>query len=225
MLDIGDIVGSLMSGLIQARRVADEQTASLAEYYLSNPLLEGLSVPRIRIPELTIDMPILIGDYHEAIAGKMADHNEIIAAALEQINSNMRQHNIKVEAMFHHDFEEEAKKRLDEISKSSLPIMKESVLRGILSAVDNALGTSKTILVNSVRELLTIGLRNKVSSMCIAKPHTYSKVEPNVKTADVKEQGTPTSVVRLKITLREEGLEWMKETNKSGDTVRSLQPE
>jgi hypothetical protein len=47
----------------------------------------------------------------------------------------------------------------------------------------------------------------------------------NIKTADVKEQASSTSVVRLKITLKEEGLEWATKASEAGGVVRTLQPE
>jgi len=53
--------------LVHARRMADEETAAVAEYYKDNPLLEGMSLPRVRVPQLTIDMPITIDGHVGAI--------------------------------------------------------------------------------------------------------------------------------------------------------------
>lgn len=226
MLDVGDIVGSLMSGLIHARRMADEQTAALAEYYLSNPLLEGLSVPRIRIPELTIDMPLLINGYQEPEPGAMGNIGEIVAEATAQIRSNIDTYKLKVEAVFFDAFDKDLRQRLVAVQQSKAPILKETILRAVLGAVTDALTTSKTALDTAQRQQLVTDLRARVARIDgVLKPFTRFKIEPNVKTADVKEQGSSQNVVRLKITLKEEGLEWNKRADESGGIVRSLQVE
>lgn len=60
MSELSEVLGALMISLVHARRLADEETAAVAEYYKDHPLLEGMSLPRVRVPELTIDMPLTI---------------------------------------------------------------------------------------------------------------------------------------------------------------------
>ena len=121
MADLGDLLGSLMSGLIRARRMADEQTAALAEYYKDNPLLEGLSVPRIRIPELIIDMPFLIENQVEGEIGEMDDPKKIAGAAESQIKETSSKNNIEINPAFHKSFVEEVKSQLDFVKDFLLP--------------------------------------------------------------------------------------------------------
>ena len=109
MADLGDLIGSLMVGLIRARRMADEQTAVLAEYYRSIPLLEGLSVPRIRVPELTVEIPMIIEKYVEGEVGKMADPTQIAIAAHAQLKSTVSRNNITLDPVFFDVFEDELK--------------------------------------------------------------------------------------------------------------------
>ena len=45
MADIGQLVGTLLASLAHARRITDQETVAIAEYYKDNPLLEGMSVP------------------------------------------------------------------------------------------------------------------------------------------------------------------------------------
>ena len=63
MSELSEVLGSLMISLVHARRLADEETAAVAEYYKDHPLLEGMSLPRVRVPELTIDMPLTINQH------------------------------------------------------------------------------------------------------------------------------------------------------------------
>ena len=41
MAELSEVLGALMVSLVHARRMADEETAAVAEYYKDNPLLEG----------------------------------------------------------------------------------------------------------------------------------------------------------------------------------------
>src|SRR6266550_4236158 len=112
MADLGNLLGSLMAGVIRARRVADEETAALAEYYRGNPLLQGLSVPRIRIPELTIDIPCLIEDDVAGKAGAMEAPPKIAAAVNARLLSSLAERNIKFTPAFHKIFAREVKNQM-----------------------------------------------------------------------------------------------------------------
>ena len=225
MADFGDLLGSLMSGVVRARRMADEQTAALAEYYKSNPLLEGLSVPRIRIPELTIDMPLLIEDYVGGKAGEMKDPAKIAAAANLQLRSTLSKNNISLNATFHKAFVREVKNQLEIVKQSGQPVMEEAIARSVQDAFADVLTKTKTTMTGSEKESIARDLRANVSTVSIAKEPVASSVVANIKTADVKEQASNTNVVRLKITLKEEGLEWGIQASESGGVVRTLQTE
>lgn len=225
MADLGDLIGSLMVGLIRARRMADEQTAVLAEYYKSIPLLEGLSVPRIRVPELTVEIPMIIEKYVEGEVGKMADPTQIADAAHSQLKSTVSRNNITVDPVFFDVFVDELKNRLSITQQSGVPVMRETVVRTVQSALAEALTKTKTTLTASERESIAADLRTTVSAASIAKEPVTSSIVANIITAEVKEKASDTSVVRLKITLKEEGLEWSAQANESGGVIRTLQPE
>lgn len=225
MADLGDLLGSLMSGLIRARRMADEQTAALAEYYKDNPLLEGLSVPRIRIPELTIDMPMLIENHVGGQSGEMEDPTKIAEAAEVQLRTTLSKNNIKINPAFNEAFLREVKNQLELAKQTGAPVMKETVARSVQGAFATTLTKTKTPMTATDKEAVARDLRTKVSTVGIAREPVTSSIVANIKTADVKEKASNTSVVHLKITLKEEGLEWAIQSSESGGTVRTLQPE
>jgi hypothetical protein len=225
MADLGELLGSMMCGVIRARRMADEQTAALAEYYKSNPLLEGLSVPRIRIPELTIDMPMLIEISLEGQSGEMADPTKIADAAEAQLKTTLSKENIKINPAFHEAFLNEVKNRLELVKQTQAPIMKETVARSVQDAFAATAAKMKTSLTPTHKEAIARDLRAKVSTVSIVKEPVSSSIVANIKTADVKEKASTTSVVRLKITLKEEGLEWATKASEAGGVERTLQPE
>jgi len=225
MADLGDLLGSLMSGLIRARRVADEQTAALAEYYKDNPLLEGLSVPRIRVPELIIDMPFLIEGHVEGQSSEMADPNEIANAVGMQLKSNLDKKKLKVSNVEQKTFVEQVKNQLTTLKQSNTPIQKENIARRVQDILNDTFVKTKVNLTASEKESISNDIRSKVSEVSLTKAPLTPSIVANIKTEDVKEKSSDTNVVRLKITLKEEGLEWAVQSDSSGGVKRTLQPE
>lgn len=58
---LGDFVGALLADAMRARVSADLETVRLAETYSRHDLLRHLPVPRFRMPDLVVDVPVLIG--------------------------------------------------------------------------------------------------------------------------------------------------------------------
>ncbi|MGB4660318.1 MAG: hypothetical protein WBI07_14160, partial [Mobilitalea sp.] len=65
----------------------------------------------------------------------------------------------------------------------------------------------------------------EVSKMCVVKEVITPKLMTTVNTSAVKENASSSTVVRLKITLKEEGLEWSTQSNEAGGTINTLQVE
>lgn len=66
---LNEILGALMADIASARHIADQHTLLLAKRYREDPLLRSMSIPRIRLPEVVVDLPLLIercGDTHTA---------------------------------------------------------------------------------------------------------------------------------------------------------------
>lgn len=225
MADLGDLLGSFMTGLIRARRMADEQTAALAEYYKGNPLLEGLSVPRIRIPELTIDLPFIIENHFEGEKGEMIEPKAIANETVSVLNTYFAKSEVKADPAFIKTFTAEAEKQLTSLQQSGQPIMKEAIARSIQNAFAETSTKTKAPFTASQKEDIAKAFRDKISKASVVKEPIASSIAANIKTADVKEQSSATNVVRLKITLKEEGLEWATQAGESGGVVRTLQPE
>ena len=226
MNDIGDILGSLMTGLIRARHAADEQTAALAELYKDNPLLEGLSVPRIRIPELTVDLPLLIESHSEGEPGALNDPAHIVDATNTRLKNTLALNNIKLSPAFQKSFSESAKQRLTDMQANAAgAVSRELVSRSVQEAFVDTLKRTGTELSPQERSAIVRDIRAEAGFQAVAKQAVSPKILTNIRTADVKDKATGASVVRLKITLSEEGVEWATQSSEGGGVVRTLVPE
>ncbi len=65
MATLGDLLGALISEFTAARVHADIEAVRMAEIYRNTPLLEGAPVPRFRLPELNLEIPIAVKDLPE----------------------------------------------------------------------------------------------------------------------------------------------------------------
>ncbi len=60
MPNLGDYLGQLLSELSIARMQADLETVRLAELYAMHPLLRTMPVPHMRLPDVDLEIPVLI---------------------------------------------------------------------------------------------------------------------------------------------------------------------
>ena len=72
MPNLGDFVGQLLSEMSIARLQADLETLRLADIYAAHPLLKTMAVPRVRMPEVEIDVPLLVDTTGETAQGQGA---------------------------------------------------------------------------------------------------------------------------------------------------------
>ena len=60
MTNLGDYLGQLMSEVVIARVHADLESVRVAELYASHPLLRHMPIPRVRLPEIQMEVPVVI---------------------------------------------------------------------------------------------------------------------------------------------------------------------
>ena len=60
MPKLGEFIGALLSDVVQARVRADLEAVRVAEAYSGHELLKHLPVPRFRLPDITVDVPVLV---------------------------------------------------------------------------------------------------------------------------------------------------------------------
>lgn len=93
MPSIDELVGSIVAGITRARQLADLETAAVAEEYRKNDLLREMTVPRMIIPEVKVDLPILAEGVEQRpayaagspmVGGDLEPETDLILAAVRQ---------------------------------------------------------------------------------------------------------------------------------------------
>jgi len=58
---LSDVLGALVAGVAHARGIADSEVMSIARRYRRHEYLRGLSVPRLRVSKVVVELPLLLG--------------------------------------------------------------------------------------------------------------------------------------------------------------------
>lgn len=231
MSELSEVLGAVMISLVHARRLADEETAAVAEYYKDNPLLEGMSLPRVRVPELTIDMPVTFEQHVPAKDAELDTTANIHKALMEQFKQSLDDEDILSKTKsFQSAFDKESKLALEKMAEiqrtGTSRVTREALLRGIDDAFVKALkkSASNKELPFEKTQVVSKAIRHRISQVALKSNSNPSALITNATTSAVKESASAANSVRLQITLREEGLEWAT-SSQDGKLKNRLQPE
>ncbi len=73
MPKLSHVLAALMAEVTTARHMADEYTVSIAKRYRDDPLLRAMPVPRSRLSELVVDLPLLVENVSQPAGLPSAD--------------------------------------------------------------------------------------------------------------------------------------------------------
>ncbi|OQX64136.1 MAG: hypothetical protein B5M56_00750 [Desulfococcus sp. 4484_241] len=230
MADLGELIGTFLSSVAHARRIADEETTAIAEYYKDNPLLEGMSVPRIRVSELTLELPVLILGYDEGKAPILRDSSEIVKAVNDELQNQLKildppQHE-QFQKLFQNNLLNELK-RIKPIGTSGQYFQREHIVR----AVDKAFCKSTDEMKKVVRippeqaKFISKSIQRIASNIAFEKKGIPPKIDASIITSEIKERASAGNVPRIRLVVKEEGLEWDVVERSDGTTKRTLSPE
>lgn len=238
MANFGDLLGSILVGLAHARRMADEETAALAEYYKDHPLLEGMAIPRIRVPRMEIDLPVALDSFEAAEENIMETAAKVEEALNKKFNNLLKELDIEANADFKKQCFSIFKKHLRrQLRISSVRPKTFSQRRGssemVVRATENALSQISKELGSEYREKFSLDnekiirqeLRHEAQVVALKKVGRAPKIEATIITSEVKERADNYNISRLRLIIKEEGVEWAVSGDEGGEIRRNLTPE
>ncbi len=238
-----DYLGSLISGINQARAMADIESARIAEAYADNAILKTFSIPRFKASNIELDIPIAIDELDEV--------EETNYQPIDNNNFNSHAYNVFKDVLKVSRFD----RKTSELLRKT--IAKETdVLEKNLKAKED---TQSLVLKDYAQNLthffisdmqerdkkkakeLTgavsndeIPIENKL--LRTLQDRLISKIKAPKKTIDMDntkvlvqahklKEIPPESIVRIKMTLVEEGMEWHTIERDNGEIDQKLLPE
>lgn len=217
---LGDFLGHIMAEITIARMQADLEALRVADYYASHPLLRHMPVPRFRLSDFDVELPVIVDNIEEAEDDELsarggvqeeAVHKAFMTALAEQL----RRHRIRLPYDLRKHLRYVVRQRIDELT--SIPEISvdasrlaneltHTVVRAILRYYKKKKGGTPPD--EERLERFSEGLRNTARRE-ILKVHTRPpRLNVLVTTREIKEVGDTALTGRLKVKVHEDSLEW-----------------
>jgi hypothetical protein len=219
MPKLGDYLGQLLSEITIARMHADLESMRVAELYASHPLLRTMPVPHFRLPEVEIEVPVVIKETEEpepdASPRGRVDLDELRKTFDSLLTRQLRKSEIRISA--------ERRKRLDaELNEAVDELRRPAEITIDVNRVADEL---TKVALRYVREFGQVGrpavaLKPEELEKFKDELQQYTRVaflksrEPPprlhtlVATPEVREAGEGHVVTRLRLKVSEHGFEW-----------------
>lgn len=222
---LGDYLGQLLSEIALARMHADLETIRLAELYAAHPLLRSMPVPHVRLPDVELELPILVKTVGEPRGGESprggAAWPDLRRKFAEVLSAFLSKAGLALSAAENKKLRAALDERLDaldlppEISvdvQGMADDLTATALRAIEELKPRSDAEGAAHFAEIAAELKTV-VRREFLKIRTPPP----RLDVIVTSAEIREASTPENVTRLKLKVSEQGVEW---TTIESDGVR-----
>lgn len=212
MPNLGDYIGQLLSELTIARMHADLEAVRVAELYVGHPLLRNMPVPHFRLPNVEIDVPVVIkqGEQKEDKLPRgtpsLADMRKAFDGILIKVLS-------EEQILLKPEHKKKLKLALDNKTDSltqprEISIDVNRVAEGLASTASRTLTEAGGPVDSAHQPKLEEKLKEtaRVEFLKLRKPPT--RLQVLVTTTEIREAGPSDIVMRLHLKINEEAVEW-----------------
>ena len=99
MVDVGELIGGIMSGITRARRDADMTAAMIAEEYKLNSLLSQVAAPRVRLAGIEVDLPVILNTAQGASTRKSGGSAITSMGVLQVLSTRLQEEQVSAELL------------------------------------------------------------------------------------------------------------------------------
>lgn len=211
MAKLGEFIGALLSDAAQARVRADMEALKIAEAYSTHELLKHLPVPRFRLPDITVDFPVLISAVDAAPAGDRPMDAPTDAELTKVVDTVLSESGVLMRGNAPKAVIEAVRARSKEVFAAGPgALLRPARVSGELSAT----------LVKAVREglgdrapeeaelrQLEARARSAMTALLVRKLSKSPSLEVVATSSGIKAHGDNDSVMRIRLTISEDAYE------------------
>lgn len=216
MPKLGDYLGQLLSELTIARMKADLEAVRVAELYAGHPILRHMPVPHFRLPDVDLDVPVVITKMDEPEPGDKPHgaisliemrktFDKILMREVEKEKIKLTpKHKSRIKKVF--DEKVALLSQPDEVAVDSLRVASE--LTGAVTSVlkESALPDGPVEPESVKRFEAKLKEAARAEFIKLRKPPL--RLHALVTTAEIREAGPSEVVTRLSLKITEDALEW-----------------
>ena len=220
---LGDFIGHILSEITTARAQADSESVRLAELYAEHELMKTFPVPRIRIQDVQINVPVIVTGITESKGGPRGG---VDVERMEKIFNSIVDKRIHMLDSFVKTTE---KKKLSVDIKNKLGLQYKMIKQqeydgldagGIADKLTKRLEQelkSQKIPLQELNQFLEIVKRDSREEF-LMNAESPTRLIVGVTAAEIREASAD-AIMNISMKITEEAMEWtMIDTNKSGLT-------
>ena len=221
---LGDYLGQLLSEITIARMQADLETVRLAELYAAHPLLRTMPVPHLRLPDVELEIPVLIKAVEDPRPGESPRGGVPLSEIAKKFDGVLATHLSKARVALSAAESKALRTALDErIVTHGVPT---EISIDVLRVADDLTAAALRVIGEirptrngepAIARSLEIALKEAVRLEFLKLRTAPPRLTVSVTSAEIREAGTPENVTRLRLKVTEQGVEW---TTIESDGVR-----
>ena len=213
MPHLGDYIGQLLSEITIARMQADIEAVRVAELYASHSLLRNMPVPHFRLPNVEMDVPVVVKQMEEERTGELPRGAPILSDMRKAFDKVLTER-LSAERV---RLKPEQKKKLKSVlDKKAVSLGRPAEIAvGVNRVADELTHTAFLTLTESggpvdparrpeMEEKLKEAARIEFLKMRKPPP----RLQVLVTTGEIREAGPSEVVTRLHLKIIEEAVEW-----------------
>lgn len=213
MPPLGDYIGQLLSEITIARMQADIEAVRVAELYASHSLLRTMPVPHFRLPNVEVDVPVVVKQMEEERAGELRRGAPVLAnmrrAFDKVLTKQLREERIRLRA----EHRTKLKSVLDrKVASLSQPAAIAVDVNRVADELTNTASRTLTEPGGPVDPARRPKLEKKLKEAARVEFLKLRKPPPRlqvlVTTGEVREAGPSEVITRLHLKITEEAFEW-----------------
>jgi len=216
---LGDYLGHLMSEITIARMQADLEAVRVAELYASHPLLRTMPVPHFRLPDIDMDVPVVIKQVQEASSSTSARGGASVADLRKTFDQVIAARAVRLTA----DQKRKLSVALD-ARAAALTLPTETSVDVNRVADDFAANAARILAEGDEARKLETELKAASRVEFLKQRQAPARLMVLATTQEVREAATSDSVTRIHLKISEQAVEWTTIEGEGGPSDR-LVPE
>jgi len=230
MPKLNEYIGSIVSSITDARTMSDIQTVKVAEAYAKHNLLKHFSIPRMKIDDIEMTIPVALDELNEKIETvyEPIDNKKFNTIVYRELVNKLGLTKLKADI---------SQRLRDKISKQTQILEQNIRIEGDISYLksyctdiltfENELlpakdGTKSTTNIQEIAQYLEKILMQEIKISSQKK--TIGDLNVVVETHKLKGL-KPENLIHIKLRIREDSLEWDRYEKADGSIESKLLPE
>jgi len=238
MAYLGDYIGHLLSEVTIGRMHADIEARRIAEIYENDPILKHFPVPRFRLPDVNIELPIIIDKIEELNTPNSIPRGGVYKRPNEDffddiLKSIEKENGIKPGERLASKLKKNLVGTVNDLWKtSSVLLPKQIITKTLHKNVSKDLDklkekADKTNLkkIEKFENSLKKTIQEKISNLIQNPPRVKIRaISHEIKEHNKDEAMTKGAITKIKLSFKEESCEWIFKDN-DGQIEQKLLPE